>query len=352
MEWRLRSFFKPSFSDEALSYGDAKMFTSAMLATLFSNVAFFSTEDQQEPLGDRQYAVVKTLGNEPPVAKNGFGLTSGQGIQSTLGGHTYQLSAPARVNTIDNPFLAADRDNLLLITDPLGQVISPLQELPSRLDGFGVNFPYEEFAMYSTSSIQKIPGMDKKVSANFQSATVADVLKWVSKQGVNFVVNDEELKPKRVTMNLKDVKLHEALSGLADVLGAHWQTKGSMLVLRAGGGMAFSRAISPATSGSGFNYSIDQKRKMSDMARVLEDTRRGISERYRAPEMRIGSLKELIQSLTPAQKELHKKQGYLKWSDLTDAQRKLAEPGIEKRADQSFTFEIKIDKETWKIKDK
>lgn len=62
-----------------------------------------------------------------------------------------------------------------------------------------------------------------------------------------------------------------------------------------------------------------------------------------------GNIEELLKSLTPAQKELHKKQGYLKLSDLTQKQRELLGKGSEK-IEGDFTFTYNKDGEKLTIK--
>lgn len=101
------------------------------------------------------------------------------------------------------------------------------------------------------------------------------------------------------------------------------------------------------------SFKLDEK----EMARVHEDIAKAMKEHEGAMRVHVGPLKEggaaiagtgrfriniesfeeILASLSPAQKEKHEKQGHLKISDLTDAQRKIL--GIEKGAKVSLAFE-------------
>lgn len=93
-------------------------------------------------------------------------------------------------------------------------------------------------------SLGTLKGMDRKVSVNLNNVTAADALKWVGKQNVNYVVNLDTLPKSKISLNMKDVPLSEALSSIADVLGGHWQVKGSTLLFRGGFGF-FSAPLAP-----------------------------------------------------------------------------------------------------------
>ncbi|MBI1333493.1 MAG: hypothetical protein GC165_11510 [Armatimonadetes bacterium] len=84
-------------------------------------------------------------------------------------------------------------------------------------------------------SLQSLKGMDRKVSVKFENASAGDVLKWLGKQNVNFVANLDQLPKSKITMNLKDVPLSEALESVADALGGSWHVKGSTIIFGHGG---------------------------------------------------------------------------------------------------------------------
>ena len=78
---------------------------------------------------------------------------------------------------------------------------------------------------------------EQRVSADFQHASVADVMDWLTKNGANFVAADSELpKDATITLNAKDVPMRELLDAIASALGGHWERQGNMRVFRKGAG--------------------------------------------------------------------------------------------------------------------
>lgn len=350
------------------------MFSPALFATLFTNVAFAPLQDQRDPLVDRQYALVRTLNDEPPVATssqklNTFGgfsplFVQGQSTASTLPPQETRL-------TFDLPATIAPQVNLS----------KELMDIAVPFESFAPAMALDQSFLYAGGAVQKLPGMEKKVSANFNQATVGDVLKWVSKQGVSFVVNNDELKSKKITMNLNNVKLHDALNALAEAIGANWQVKGSMLILRPGfGGFTYSdsarsrtlmaplnsdsivreyRAQADALRGQGEIERFRSEKLRADSSKMREEAAKAREQAAKARDMaqkvrteHHTKMVEMIKTLSPAQRELHKKQGYLKWSDLTPDQRKAM--GIEKEPanDSNFSMVVRINDETWTFKGK
>ena len=107
------------------------------------------------------------------------------------------------------------------------------------------NFPF--FAMQS-DSLRHLKGMDRLVSIQFTNASASDVLKWLSKQNVNFVANVNKLPKSKVTMSVSQVPLHEALETVAECLGGSWQVKGSTLIFQ--NGMFHTMSFAPAKAGT------------------------------------------------------------------------------------------------------
>jgi hypothetical protein len=339
------------------------MFSPALFATFFTNVGYAPIQDQRDPLVDRQYAVVRTLNNEPPVEdKIRF-----QGFPDHRAALGFQLQSSA-VATQD-PKVAVELPSLL---SPAKQLVQGIADVAAPFESIAPAFALDQARFTSNYGMQKLAGMDKKVSANFNEATVGDVLKWISKQGVSYVVNHDELKSRKISMNLNGVKLHEALNALAESIGANWQVKGSMLILRNGfSGFGFSSSAPAFTMPPAVKDDVVrglQNRTQAESLRKLSEDQRKLAETYRldASKMRENVMRnadrirsehhtrmtEMIKTLTPTQRELHKKQGHLKWNDLTPAQRKAIGVEKEPNGDSNFSMVVRMNDETWTFKGK
>jgi hypothetical protein len=90
-----------------------------------------------------------------------------------------------------------------------------------------------------------------KVTAQFRNAKASEVLEWMEKRGVNFVVNDDDIKPEaKVTLSVTDVPLEAVLDSLAAALGGHWERRDKMRIFHKGPGF-FSIQGQPAFPSSG-----------------------------------------------------------------------------------------------------
>lgn len=243
-----------------------------------------------------------------------------------------------------------------------------------------------------------------KVSLNFTDAKVSDVLGFLKKQKISFVLDADQFKDRRLTLSIVDQPQSVALEAIASALDAHWENIGSVRVLKKGmGAMSFGGGFGGFQAPGGwapdiknfrnFQFSMpDMKefkwdgkdfeklreelkkqgiemktlgdlqrakaldgnqalrdrevKKALDQARKQIDVSKKQIEEARSLAAKSGDLSKLMKSLTPEQKELHKKQGYLKLSDLTADQRKLTGATGEGKFDMS----IVIDGETLKIK--
>lgn len=306
---------------------------------------------------------------------------------------------------------------------------------------------------------------DKRVSVNFNNASLKDVANFLRKQKIDFVIDPDQFKDRRLTVSLSDVSTSTALSAIANALDAHWERVGEVRVLKRGGGFgpgadtffrsapgfatpAFPRtpdmkfyqvpgmdkkafeemqkAMEKAQKDMKFEFKdfkgldkgqqeevrkalegarkdMDKARKEMERSRVefrnfdgarvygldkesleelranaragrsrvygldaktLEqlrsnnrtlDGRTNLFDKKTLEELRAKgrslsingkNMGDVMKSLTPAQKELHKKQGYLKSSDLTAEQRHIL--GI--TGEGTFDITIVRDGETLKIK--
>lgn len=96
----------------------------------------------------------------------------------------------------------------------------------------------------------------------------------------------------------------------------------------------------------------DKQRKEIDelMKRSRAEMEKARQEMERARRIHVDNIRKLLDSLTPAQKDLAKKQGHLKLSDLTPEQRRLLD--IQGNADDSMTLSYSIDGKSITIKGK
>lgn len=232
--------------------------------------------------------------------------------------------------------------------------------------------------------------LSKKVSVRIDG-TVADVAKWLTDQGISFVITEQNLSQKRVMVNVVDQPLRVALDALSEALGGTWQKKGDVYVFRGrdtDDSFRYERydpkaapdakgkiEVFPRIDGRTFEFRMpDLKwddlqdttgRKLSEaerkqmeqalkkaeeaMKKAHESMRKALEEARKSGKTRVflgepevfkakpftdaekakikdfsaSGMGRLLKSLSPAQKELHKKQGYLTPKDLTAEQRKM-----------------------------
>ena len=335
--------------------------------------ASMTTAMQDDLINEKHYAVVKT--GEQSSSLGGT-TTSGQG-------------GAAGCATTVTP---AQEVSLVNVQDRVD--VPSLAELP---------IVGQMFSSSNSSQLKRIPEYSKPVSCSFVDASSSDVLKWLSKQGVNFAGASESMPKGKLSLNLKNVPLYEALDAIAEVLGGSWSLRGKTLVFRAGRSFAFSMepaaAIAPlrsrvdpkrpyelvippiAVPGVELNIRQDafadiakfhelpkglSKEDQEKMRKEMERAHEEMQKAFKELRMNAGSLNmskeelakmeasfaktreelkrsqlasgerasrlkapivaseegygKLLKSLTDQQLELHKKQGYLKFSDLTKQQ--------------------------------
>jgi hypothetical protein len=291
-------------------------------------------------------------------------------------------------------------------------------------------------AMFSGDVLSRLKGMDRPVSVQFSNATASDVLKWLTKQNVNFVANVDKLPRTKISMNVKDVPLHEALETVAEALGGSWSVRGKTLIFQGNIFHMYAPARVGSTNGfefktfgdmKGFSqmdekqmkaYSLNLKDfpkmdskaldefkslhgltqdgkafefktidpKMLDKLKSLQGlTKDGKPFEFKTIDpkafaelksfhgfakdgktLNLKSFSELkglkgltfkkidtekfLKSLTNSQKDLMKKQGHLKFSDLTDAQKAMILDGPNKELPKDFTFMFNMNGEKVVIK--
>ena len=418
-----------------------------------------------DPQIDKQYAIVKSGGQPIPVVAHGDARANGEsaakaggalliatqdGIQAPLGQVTTVQSGQVAPPALAGQTGRVDAPPAIVFAGQIPPGAPSIITIPAAPSPFGQRMLTAPPMMaFGGDSLSHLKGMDRLVSVHFNNASATEVMKWLSKQNVNFVANVDKLPKSHVTMNVAHVPLHEALETVAESLGGSWQVKGSTIVFRTSifGATPFSFSTPPSAGmnslrreGSqslnlfggtnGLSHMNPQQRKAfekatSDVngqmktfkfdfntmpkmdAKMLEQFKgmtgdvKGFTfnmdpkmlEQFKAmgkdgktfefkmdPKMleqfkamgkdgksfAFGSGKDpiggkgmtfkkidadkLIKSLTPAQHELMKTQGYLKFSDLTDAQRAMMFDGSIKELPENFTFMFSANGEKVTIK--
>lgn len=77
---------------------------------------------------------------------------------------------------------------------------------------------------------------NKNVTVDFVNAPASEVLAWLKKAGVNFVIDTEDVpQDKRLTVHIKNQPMDKAIEAIADALGLGWTKKGNIYTLKQGG---------------------------------------------------------------------------------------------------------------------
>jgi hypothetical protein len=143
---------------------------------------------------------------------------------------------------------------------------------------------------------------ENKITAQFRNAKATEVLEWLQKRGVNFVVNDGDIKDDvRVTLSATDVPQEGLLDALASALGGHWERRNGIRVFRKGPGIAFGTLnMVPAAPSAPLNMAVpptafmkfDSKDFDKDFDKRMKDMSAQMEKQF-GPEYR----KQLEQSL-------------------------------------------------------
>lgn len=252
----------------------------------------------------------------------------------------------------------------------------------------------------ATSGARPAPAAvnERRVSVRFENTPVRDVLRWMTREGINFLTTDDQLPAdRRVTLNVTDRPLREVLNALGEALGGRWESRNGLYVFRRGASFGFaprsaeelrafgdSFQIQPGKPGElrvyGFSPDNEAMKKLREemrknprsfgpdseaMKKLREEMKNKVRilppdgnssfyyrfgdgdvrklnpeemKKFRARvetqmkelrdmpgvvRVRAADIAGLLKSLTPAQREKHKNQGYLTPEDLTPEQRRM-----------------------------
>lgn len=332
----------------------------AFLATLALVSALEMSVDDLDPMLNSQFAIVQR--NKGSEAKKSSSASPESKAISAEG-----QQPPATVEVQKGTTILIEPAQ---IKGSVQSALGSAQELPES--SFRMTFPNS--FNFSASSLKSIKGLDKKISIKATNVTAAKISELLTKHGVNFVIRDKDVSAEKLTINLNNVPLHEALEVIGETLGGYWEAKGSTLVFKKGAMFSFA----PAMEGLGQFKDMKLLEGLpmmppaefpKDFAKIREESSRmreqGARMREQAAKMREQSAKvreeasqaraeaaakrkEQIEkfrsSLTPEQKNLMKKRGYLIGKDdLTKEQRELL--NIQEMINSGCDYEVNINNE-------
>lgn len=214
---------------------------------------------------------------------------------------------------------------------------------------------------------------NERVSASMNNASMDDVLEWLRRTGVNFVIEaNDPAAQARLNINVNNQPLKDVMDAIANAVGGEWKKNGNVYSLRSGHGLAMAPSV-PFGEGEmrewGENIApkIRQHleelegmegfdiRSFEEMAPLLEKElgalAPGLEKRMHELAPKLEKLKDLeidlkglegmphiqfkmlddenvdklLKSLTPKQKELMKSRGHLTPEDLTSQQKAMLE---------------------------
>lgn len=217
------------------------------------------------------------------------------------------------------------------------------------------------------------PTPDKRVSASMNNASMDDVLEWLRRTGVNFVIDAGDPAARaRLNINVNNQPLKDVMDAIAEALGGEWQKNGDVYSLRSGHGFeaappamgelqmfdegemrAWGEHLAPkirehlrgmegfenfeelapliekqfGEMGPGFEKRMHELAPKLEKLKDLELELKGLDE---LPPMHFRMLDDenvskLLKSITPKQKELMKSRGHLTPDDLTSDQKAMLE---------------------------
>jgi len=212
---------------------------------------------------------------------------------------------------------------------------------------------------------------DQRASAQFQDATLAEVLRWLAGTGVNFVADPASAGDARVTLNVKDAPLRDVLRALEQVFNGTWTKNGEVYafkpkVRRGLDGLRGARPdMSPFDREEVRKWFEEFRREVPDLPDIayperLEEFLRKFHEALppglrRFEQFEPGSprffrletpnISRLFESITDEQWRKHEEQGYLTPDDLTADQRAMLGG-----ADGTFSISLSVNGRTLNIR--
>lgn len=101
--------------------------------------------------------------------------------------------------------------------------------------------------------------LERKVTGSFRDATLGEVLKWLTVEGLSFVADSSTLAgtDMRLTANILDRPLKDVLDAIAEAFGGKWTRHGNVY--------SFSRSKTHFFEGGSFDKNLDMKELPADI---------------------------------------------------------------------------------------
>jgi hypothetical protein len=202
-------------------------------------------------------------------------------------------------------------------------------------------------ATQQPATLAQAPSLDKRVTASLTNASMDEVLQWLRKTGVNFVIERTDASAKtKLNINIVDKPLKDVMDAIASAVGGKWQKHGDVYTLNSRS-MMWAPDMPDGMGGMHFEMPPDFHEHMAEIAPKIRE-HLGELEFEMGPELRGELLElapriremmpeggmhlrmltdeqrsELFNSLTPKQKDLIKSRGHLVPEDLTSKQKEL-----------------------------
>ena len=110
------------------------------------------------------------------------------------------------------------------------------------------------FTATQTAPPAQSPSLDKRVTASMTNASMDEVLQWLRRTGVNFVI-DKTHAPKdaKLNLNIVDKPLRDVMDAIASAVGGAWQKHGDVYSLRQG---TLFGTPTPGFPGEGMEFTL------------------------------------------------------------------------------------------------
>lgn len=239
------------------------------------------------------------------------------------------------------------------------------------------------------------PALARRVTKRFEGAPVGEILDWLASENVSFVADSAAFGDRKLTANFVNQPLKDVIAAIATALDGQWTRNGSVYSLKpkvdflefglSGRDFTF---VGPEVFKLGDKNLLSEE-SMKEMQRAMEEARKSIKERIdvkvldkelmeklgsekvlgRTEELlkelktlpkfegelmipdlvlpkisggdsmilNLSKVEKLLATLTPEQKGTMEKNGHLKYSELTQAQKEIL--GKVPAGDWSIVFE-------------
>jgi hypothetical protein len=226
------------------------------------------------------------------------------------------------------------------------------------------------FTAANQEPVASAQGPSTRLSATMNNASMEDVLEWLRRTGVNFVIDaGDPASRARLNVNVNNQPLKDVMDAIASAVGGAWVKHGEVYSLKSRGMFgatapsipfdgepgAFGESFGPKIREHLRDFNEKEMRafgeslapKIKEHLRELEEFGPEFEKHFEKFEMELPEMKEfhmpklpempnmklimpkmenvdkLMKSLTPTQKELLKSKGHLTPEDLTAAQKEL-----------------------------